>query len=396
MSGEQSDLREEEGRVVLAEIADAGTLAQKKGRASVAEVMNKSLSLSDLPEGLSNIPPALLNTLIGFKGLEFKPNEIKIFSGFFEKFPKLSPEIQKSILDFIQIVNTYILPESKAENQLLLSKNPLKALLFKDNPGVYNISSYKQWIYKIFLNFERFEKQMLRVLGCIQCTTEDTEPTSEELKDVAEIAYLTSGPLPLNHHTRQNVNESDIAKLCAIEANDDIESPECYFDSENLHIDSTGWNITTLEDAEKTCMKIKVNPEGDIRELPDGTQLFTVPAMIRETRKIGRLADVMSFSQAEWITKNAPSNLPEGCNFTGFIKASDTPSGRKLEFKGANAGYWTRNLKGSGDCNAILCTNTDSIDKPLRESVPDMFINTFNVKTFMQVRLVRRKIVEIS
>lgn len=76
-----------------------------------------------------------------------------------------------------------------------------------------------------------------------------------------------------------------------------------------------------------------MGPDGDIRELPDGTQLFTVPAMIRETQKIGRLAEVMNFSQAEWLIKNTPGNLPEGCNFTGLIKASDTPSERKLEFK---------------------------------------------------------------
>lgn len=212
------------------------------------DLLNRSLSVSDLPIELQKIPPELLEALIGFKGLEFKPNEIKIFRGYFEQFPKLSTEVQSSILRFFQMVNTYVLPETKAKNQLLLTANPTKEILFKDSPALYNISSYKQWIYKIFLNFDRLEEQMQRILRSIERTVEGTEPTSKELRDVAEIAYLVSGPLPANHYTRQDLSESDIAQLHAIEANDDRDSPECLFDPEIFRIDSTGWNITTLED----------------------------------------------------------------------------------------------------------------------------------------------------
>lgn len=69
-------------------------------------------------------------------------------------------------------------------------------------------------------------------------------------------------------------------------------------DPENFTIDSSGWAVQDaigIVNSKRISIKVKINPEGDIREYVSGVpvafvgqQLFTYAAALRETQKIGK------------------------------------------------------------------------------------------------------------
>jgi hypothetical protein len=71
-----------------------------------------------------------------------------------------------------------------------------------------------------------------------------------------------------------------------------------FLDDKNFKIDSSAWQVQELQwivAGKKVPLKVKINPEGDVREYISGVptpyigqQLFTYIAALRETQKAGK------------------------------------------------------------------------------------------------------------
>ena len=93
-------------------------------------------------------------------------------------------------------------------------------------------------------------------------------------------------------------------------------------DKENFRIDSTNWKEIT----DPNGVKVKENPEGDIREYLEGKykgeQLFTEASMLREADKAGKTLP------ASWTTYRDIINKKYEWNYQNFLK------GEKMIFAG--------------------------------------------------------------
>lgn len=165
------------------------------------------------------------------------------------------------------------------------------------------------------------------------------------------------------------------------------DSPECSLKDEAFRIDSTGWKPTILIDTAGNSITAKVNIEGDVWELNDGVQLFTPVAMVRETKNIGRENDIMTAKQAEWLLKNIPNNVPEGCKFTGFLNSKDG----KIHFAGQNACYWIGEFCWTSEHQALFCIDINQVEEEMRPYTDEMIISEYDTKSAMQVRLLKKK-----
>lgn len=165
------------------------------------------------------------------------------------------------------------------------------------------------------------------------------------------------------------------------------DSPECSLEDEAFRVDSTNWNETTVEDSQGNLLTIKVNQSKDICELPNGVQLFTPVSMARELILSGRVQDMMTGDQAQWLLKNTPNNIPEGCEFAGFINSKDG----KLHFNGETACYWIGESNEKGNPKALFCIDINKVDEEMRPYTDEMIISDYDMESMMQVRLLKSK-----
>ncbi len=166
-----------------------------------------------------------------------------------------------------------------------------------------------------------------------------------------------------------------------------MSSPECSLEDETFRIDSIGWKEITLEDSMETKITAKVNPERDILELPDGTQIFTPNAMAREVILTGRVMDIINGEQAQWLLRNTPNNIPEGCKFVGFFNSKDG----KIHYNQEATGYWIGEANEKGNPKALFCTDINKVDEEMRPYTEEMIISDYDMGSMMQVRLLKKK-----
>ncbi|HBB26870.1 TPA: hypothetical protein DCZ36_00035 [Candidatus Gracilibacteria bacterium] len=164
------------------------------------------------------------------------------------------------------------------------------------------------------------------------------------------------------------------------------DSPECSLEDEAFRIDSTGWNEVAVEDSKGNSLTIKTNLNG-VCELPNGVQLFTPNAMARELILAGRVQDIMTGDQAQWLLKNSPNNIPEGCEFAGFINSKDG----KLHFNGETACYWIGESDKKGNPKALFCIDINKVDEEMRPYTDEMIISDYDMESMMQVRLLKNQ-----
>lgn len=150
-----------------------------------------------------------------------------------------------------------------------------------------------------------------------------------------------------------------------------------------FRIDSTDWNATELLALDGSKVQAKVNPEGDVWELRNGEQFFTPASMLRETTKAGRDSDIMNAEQAQWLLKNTPNNIPDGCSFAGFIDNKG-----KINYEGVQSCYWINEPAKNGMQKALFCID---VEEGLRSLMDEMVIGELDVKTAMQIRLLKPK-----
>jgi hypothetical protein len=182
--------------------------------------------------------------------------------------------------------------------------------------------------------------------------------------------------------------ESSIAGILdSADSNEVIaDSPECSLEDEAFRIDSTGWNEVAVEDSKGNSLTIKTNLNG-VCELPNGVQLFTPNAMARELILAGRVQDIMTGDQAQWLLKNSPNNIPEGCEFAGFINSKDG----KLHFNGETACYWIGESDKKGNPKALFCIDINKVDEEMRPYTDEMIISDYDMESMMQVRLLKNQ-----
>lgn len=180
--------------------------------------------------------------------------------------------------------------------------------------------------------------------------------------------------------TLASQTENAVAEILA-------DSPECSLEDEAFRIDSTDWGHMVLDNTAGNSIFVKVNYERDVWELDSGEQLFTPASMDRETKKAGRGQDVMTEKQAQWLLKNTPNNIPEGCKFAGFLNSKDG----KIHYNQENACYWIGETNEKGNQKALFCIDISKVDEEMRPHTNEMVISDYDVKSAMQVRLLKKK-----
>lgn len=117
-------------------------------------------------------------------------------------------------------------------------------------------------------------------------------------------------------------------------------------EDKNFRIDSNLWESKTMP---QYCsidwedeIEVKVNPEWDVFELPDGEQLFTYYAAIREAEKAGkRLPTDEEFDELLKTKSDMPNVTYAGnCN------------GGSCNYRGYNANYWSSSVYAPSPTNA--------------------------------------------
>lgn len=120
----------------------------------------ESIASCNTPDGLDPKNIDIQGVFTGLHGLDLTERDIMVFRDFFLKLMKKSPETQAQMLWYFELMRDYTVSKS---NNISLHTNPLKNLLFKET-GI----SYKDWILRIFANFEKDEAWMVALAEAIR------------------------------------------------------------------------------------------------------------------------------------------------------------------------------------------------------------------------------------
>lgn len=91
----------------------------------------------------------------------------------------------------------------------------------------------------------------------------------------------------------------------------------------------------------------------------------------------------MNAEQAQWLLKNTPDNIPDGCTFSGFIDSK-----WQIHFSGAQSCYWVGESQEADMSKALFCVDVEEDMKPYMD---EMVIGELDAKSAMQVRLLKPK-----